>query len=123
MLRSNSKILRQRVRSYILESINLEGYEHYIRPNDNEMDVLWRIFKTEKPYKNLYFTTFKDWLLGLTSALNVFETTNYDGAREVLEKLYGEDVASNKMWSWEQCFNQIAYLIYNEIQANLTNRS
>ncbi len=77
MLKTNSKKYLNNIQSYILDSIDSEGYDIKTETPTEKLDFLFDCFEVEFNYKNnqLRYPNFQDrfanWLQGLPSVINL----------------------------------------------------
>lgn len=77
MLRTNSKKYLQNVKSFILESIDGEGYDVATDTDAEKLAFMWDCFENEFNYKNNVLrypnlqTRFGQWLAGLPTAISL----------------------------------------------------
>ena len=77
MLKTNSKKYLNNIQSYILDSIDGEGYDIKTETPTEKLDFLFDCFEVEFNYKNnqLRYPNFQDrfanWLQGLPSVINL----------------------------------------------------
>ena len=77
MLRTNSKKYLQNVRTFILESIDGEGYDVVTNTEAEKLAFMWDCFENEFNCKNNVVrypnlqTRFSHWLMGLPTAINI----------------------------------------------------
>lgn len=128
MLRTNSKAVKEKVRAYILESIdfsNYVGYEGYPENEPESVDgkiLLCRdIFRDE--YVNTYnlrrygneFNCFEEWLKGLPSAMTI--AFSWADSREILRGWLEQTEQESEKYSDNQVWELYLHLIAREFFA------
>lgn len=119
-MRTTKKEITQPIREHILNSINAEGYEQQPKTEKEKLQFVVDTFNAEYVYpQNLqrygtYQELFKQWLMGLPTALQVEFT--YHKVNEFMESI-GLKQPENK--SDDETFHLYLDLIYREFNALL----
>lgn len=130
MLRSNSKIVKERIQAYIIDNFTMPsdlGYEDIKDPNPDNFEeiakVIYQVFKLEAYYPESWRMAhnmsegyaFTDWCQGLPSILDVpyyYKTR----AVEVLANILEETEEQRNRFTEESAEKLLTELIYREIK-------
>lgn len=123
MLKTNSKIVRERIRAHIMNGENVEEYAPEGTPHGTFEEVATAIYNdflrwynagyTAQRYRNIQ-AAFCDWAAGLPSIIDTSYYYNVS-AVELLGDICEETPAERAKYSEEQAENYLSYLIYSEI--------
>ena len=123
MLRTNSKIVRERIRAHIMNGENVEEYAPKGTPHGTFEKVATAIYNDFLRWYNAGYTAqryrnrqaaFCDWASGLPS---IFDTDYYYNvsAVDLLGDILEETPEERARFSEEQAEEKISYLIYSEL--------
>lgn len=117
MLRSNSKTVIERIRSYIIEAVNHEYFNLEADPDFNTAcKLVLTACENEKRYSRSRsgFETFKDWAQGLPSAFNTMYYYNVS-AVDMLGAWLEESESEKSKYNESEAEEMITRLIYREL--------
>lgn len=130
MLRTNSKIVRERIQAYIIDNFTMPsdlGFEEVKDPTpDNFKEIakaIYQVFKLEVYYPESWRmkhgmseqNAFTDWCQGLPSILDVpyyYKTSAVNILGDILE----ETETERNRYTEERAEQLLTYLIYREIE-------
>lgn len=121
MLKTTCKKALDNIRNYILDRVDVTGYDEYSEPEtfkeaaliiyDNFMEC--KKYELHRPYTNIQ-ETFEDWCAGLPSILDTcyyYNRSAVDDLAEILE----ETEAEKSKYTETQAEHELTWLIFREI--------
>lgn len=120
MLRTTNKAVKERIKRYILDGANFEGYDE-IELDPADFPAVCRAIldtcKSEKKYQRYSsrFEMFKDWAQGLPSVLNTLYYYNVS-AVDLLGEWLEETEAEKAKFAEQEAEERITWLIFRELE-------
>lgn len=117
MLKTNSKKVIERIRSYIIDGVNHEYFNLESDPDFNTAcKLILQACENEKRYNRSRsgFETFKDWAQGLPSAFNTLYYYNVS-AVDMLGAWLEESESEKSKYNESEAEEMITRLIYREL--------
>ena len=128
MLKTDSKIFRNKVKEFILDSFNYEGaaidynYEPIERDFDAVKKVILEVFRSEKFYTDSYYVkhnihesvAFHDWCLGLPTIFETFDSIACNPG-DTLGGLLEQTPQERARYSSNDSEKMLCDLIYREL--------
>ncbi len=117
-LKTNSKVVRERIQEYIRESVSEEEFEGIERPFPEVaryvMDAFEFAVRGKRPVYNMQ-EYFEPWLKGLPFGLGNYYIGCYESAIDILGDILEETEEERNRFSQEQAEHLLASLIYREL--------
>lgn len=119
MLKTNSKIVKERIRNYLKESIDIVLEERKIQ-TEKPMKAYYNIIQSEKFYQSYRndFEMFKDFHQGLggfgADIYYSWKDTKYSTARFYLKEWLEETEEESFKYTESKCEELMVYLCYRE---------
>lgn len=120
MLRTNSKAVNEKIKSYILENVDIDYINEFFKVDENDYTeicgCILQICEKEKFYQRYKsrFDMFKDWCQGLPSALNTLYYYNVS-AVDLLGDILEQTEEERSKYSESDAEELMTKLLYREL--------
>lgn len=121
MLKTNSKKVKEKIKNYIIELYDDEGYEvpkatTFEEMKKNIKKVSYNeVIKYELMRKSTLFDAFEYWCSGLPSLLNTADYYYHNSAINILGDILEETEEERSRFSELEAEKKLTYLIFKEI--------